>query len=598
MKNLLIFVAFVGQSLLAFGQQVNIDPATANESVAVECVLPTGGASGDLMVFGHKSDFYQKAFVARVSSSGALLWSKNSEELSSFSGANVLPNGNFVAVGYQWNDAMVAVFDPNGVPLWNKVFYTDTVESFNSVTSDPSGNIYIAGQKGASSGNVSRDILLKLDGLGNVLWSTQVLTQSNPGSNRKIHLANGSLFVVGSVDYNAKDISVSCFDSGTGSLLAYRAFGSFSSEVFLDAVFDTDALYFTFATQGTDLSVGKVSLTTLNLDFQPNTFYSLDVSVFTRGKISLGTDGVYVSGGATGVGFKKAFAAKLSHNLNPIWGKLITPSSTPSSEVFGNASLVLPSGDIVFSDWVEKSDFTLRSVLTQLSSLGNPNGVYCQTPSNFQFEMLSGWFYQNTLSRSQMSLSFSEAVDVFGVYTPSIQNCAVIILPVELVSFTGEKQGEQSVLRWQTASERQTSHFKVLRLEDDGWKEIGRVEAAGESQQLIDYIFVDENPLTGDNYYRLEMVDQDDSTEPSEVVVVRFDSDRENFSVFPNPAKAGDWITVKGEFQAVEVSDQMGRQVSFQRNGNQLVLQAGPGMYLLNFVDADGVPQTVRIVTN
>ena len=90
-------------------------------------------------------------------------------------------------------------------------------------------------------------------------------------------------------------------------------------------------------------------------------------------------------------------------------------------------------------------------------------------------------------------------------------------------------------------SEVNGSHFDVQRSRDlDSWTTIGTVEAVGESSTLQEYQLVDSDlPLSTRSsknfYYRLNMVDNDGTTELSEVRTVRFDQDGAEFIVYPNP---------------------------------------------------------------
>lgn len=95
-------------------------------------------------------------------------------------------------------------------------------------------------------------------------------------------------------------------------------------------------------------------------------------------------------------------------------------------------------------------------------------------------------------------------------------------LPVELVNFSGELQGDKVKLMWQTASESNSSHFEVERSDDvKEWKTIGSVGSAGDSQSLIDYNFFD-HEIGGSQilYYRLKQVDQDGQFEYSNIIPI------------------------------------------------------------------------------
>ena len=114
-------------------------------------------------------------------------------------------------------------------------------------------------------------------------------------------------------------------------------------------------------------------------------------------------------------------------------------------------------------------------------------------------------------------------------------------LPIELLSFTGEKRDVDVLLQWTTATEINSSHFDVQRrLPNGGWRVIGTVPAAGHSNMPIDYRLIDTDPADGVNYYRLHQSDLDGSNTYSQVVAVEFDREEKPvLRVWPNPASDG-----------------------------------------------------------
>lgn len=118
------------------------------------------------------------------------------------------------------------------------------------------------------------------------------------------------------------------------------------------------------------------------------------------------------------------------------------------------------------------------------------------------------------------------------------------LLPVELISFTGEIRGKTHLLEWITASEMQNDYFDIERSSDAGFFEsIGRVSGAGNSQVVNHYTFTDEQPLNGLNYYRLKQTDYNGKTTFSKVVALRHQVSGQ-VSIYPNPA--GDVLNISG----------------------------------------------------
>ncbi len=143
-------------------------------------------------------------------------------------------------------------------------------------------------------------------------------------------------------------------------------------------------------------------------------------------------------------------------------------------------------------------------------------------------------------------------------------------LPVELLHFTAEKAAQNSRLNWATATEENTEVFEVQRSADGRvFEKIGEVAAVGFSVERVDYEFLDEQPLSGDNYYRLKIVDFDATFEYSNVAVVRHEvSENTIVSVFPNPTRNVLFLNIKttavGDV-ALEVFDALGHSVLSQQ---------------------------------
>lgn len=109
-------------------------------------------------------------------------------------------------------------------------------------------------------------------------------------------------------------------------------------------------------------------------------------------------------------------------------------------------------------------------------------------------------------------------------YTPMIvPNSCGIMLPVELVSFTGSCiQSNVIELQWTTATEQNSDSFFIEK-STDGYSfiPIGRVAAAGNSTELRKYFFTDSEISASINYYRLTVLDKDNSIEKSKIIKIK-----------------------------------------------------------------------------
>jgi hypothetical protein len=92
----------------------------------------------------------------------------------------------------------------------------------------------------------------------------------------------------------------------------------------------------------------------------------------------------------------------------------------------------------------------------------------------------------------------------------NIELIEIFPLPVELISFEGVNLEEGNMLIWKTASEINSDYYLVEHSTTGEFDEnsvIGNKTAAGNSNQVIEYSFLDNNFRETINYYRITQVD-------------------------------------------------------------------------------------------
>jgi hypothetical protein len=122
-------------------------------------------------------------------------------------------------------------------------------------------------------------------------------------------------------------------------------------------------------------------------------------------------------------------------------------------------------------------------------------------------------------------------------YTPMIvPNSCGIMLPVELVSFTGScLQNNEVELQWTTASEQNSDSFFIEKSTDgSNFIIIGSVAAAGNSTEVRKYSFTDSEISSSKNYYRITVLDKDNSIDKSKIIQIKCSEDEEIKSYYSN----------------------------------------------------------------
>ncbi|QKG57147.1 T9SS type A sorting domain-containing protein [Hymenobacter sp. BRD128] len=113
----------------------------------------------------------------------------------------------------------------------------------------------------------------------------------------------------------------------------------------------------------------------------------------------------------------------------------------------------------------------------------------------------------------------------------------VVVLPVVLTGFAAARTAAGVQLRWATASEANSAHFKVERsLDGIVFSHIATAAAAGTSQRPRAYAHLDAGAPTGPLYYRLRQLDLDGTAHYSPVVAVS-GSTPSGLALSPNPVR-------------------------------------------------------------
>lgn len=141
-------------------------------------------------------------------------------------------------------------------------------------------------------------------------------------------------------------------------------------------------------------------------------------------------------------------------------------------------------------------------------------------------------------------------------------------LPASIISFSGQRQGSTTVLKWTVAQEQNVASYDIERSENgSAWTKIGSVNSNGNSIVQRGYSFTDNASNGTKQLYRLKTVDKNGAFKFSNVVVVN--SGRPNVlslgGLFPNPASAKLNVSVDAPAKdnvILQLMDATGRVVS------------------------------------
>ena len=187
-------------------------------------------------------------------------------------------------------------------------------------------------------------------------------------------------------------------------------------------------------------------------------------------------------------------------------------------------------------------------------------------------------------------------------------------LPVTWLYFNGENKGEDNILSWATASEKNNDYFELERSNDaQNWTAIAQIIAAGYSTTKQAYSYTDYDAPFGRVYYRLKQVDFDGKMDyaPNVVSLERGftkESEKFDFLLYPNPTQIGSVrfrMSSMSDVQAnVSIYDLSGKflsqsyvQVDGQGTSAPIDCNLEPGIYLVTVIVNDKMRSKPLVIT-
>ncbi len=212
-----------------------------------------------------------------------------------------------------------------------------------------------------------------------------------------------------------------------------------------------------------------------------------------------------------------------------------------------------------------------------------PLGLYWfkNIGSNYTAPDYDGLHLTAAAGTTPNGITYSEMT---GVTSFSGGSAAIILvpinsLPVEWLSFDGRTDNKTNFLSWATEQEKNTAHFNIQRSSNAlDFTNIGTVAAQGNSTTISNYTYDDITPLSGANYYRLELVDNNGDISYSSIILLNIRQNGTDYTFYPNPTEN----IVNYEYEAsikepleIEVIDIYGRtleniQIESQTGINQI----------------------------
>ena len=168
-------------------------------------------------------------------------------------------------------------------------------------------------------------------------------------------------------------------------------------------------------------------------------------------------------------------------------------------------------------------------------------------------------------------------------------------LPITLLSFEAAAEDDEIVLKWTTVSEVENSLFRLERsVNGIDFETIGYLDGSGTTDNINNYMLRDNDPVNGNNYYRLIDIDHNGVENASEIIRISYykESDIE-IKPYPNPLQKGQTLYIsldqEAELGTIRMHQMNGTEVRIEteRTGDRLeinVSQISQGVHLLTMV--------------
>ena len=172
--------------------------------------------------------------------------------------------------------------------------------------------------------------------------------------------------------------------------------------------------------------------------------------------------------------------------------------------------------------------------------------------------------------------------------TVSILTNICTLLPIELISFTAERFENEVILKWVTETENNNDYFTLERSNNgNDFISIGEINGAGNSTSILKYVFTDDAPNAGMNYYRLKQTDFDGNTSYSQIALVDFEAAAGTINIYNDLINNKIIINGTKENGNILIFDLTGKIILSQKSSEGItivdIISLNKGFYLLNY---------------
>jgi hypothetical protein len=255
------------------------------------------------------------------------------------------------------------------------------------------------------------------------------------------------------------------------------------------------------------------------------------------------------------------------------------------------------------------------TIFYKMSNLRQQTYQFRFVPENMETDNVQAFLMDNYLNTAT-NISLTDTTFVNVSITSNAASAAsnrfkvvfktFTVLPVKLTSLTATKKEETVVVEWQVQDESGMEKYQVQR-SVDGNNFITVGNTAAKNNGTGKYNFIDTDPSTGNNYYRIASVSKDGQISYSSIVKVRMGTFNESISVFPNPVENGiihlQFLNQQqGKYSIRLISSSgeviLSKNINHAGNNNKTILSKNlpKGIYQLEIMKPDGSVKVLKLL--
>jgi hypothetical protein len=293
---------------------------------------------------------------------------------------------------------------------------------------------------------------------------------------------------------------------------------------------------------------------------------------------------------STGNSWSYYGASSCSNYFN---GPFFAPVAIP--DTVGTNMVVCSSGDPVFSGNVDYCFEGAGMSGTATLSITGPNG-FTETIASGDTGVVpivdAGEYIVTASPPASPAQCLNCSKTVCITLSATDLDICNVALPVEMIDLNLSLVERKVLLTWKTESESNNDYFEIQRSTSmKNFVTIGSIDGAGDNTTLLNYSFLDENPLESISYYRIKQVDIDGKSIYSPILSAQIQG---LLNVYPNPSTGVFILNLDSDNTAVEIVNSIGKRIYSTNNlsKGQLVISIeneADGIYTLKTTSIEGV---------